>query len=163
MAFGLVVYCVILGVFSHAGQPALRGIKGILRGERLTLVDSPELPRIGVKILESEAEVYPRLISLIQEMTEAEDSIFVFPNNPEIYFLADRRNPFRFHLMPMAIQNRGDLKIFLNAFESKKPLLLIHNRKDKYNTGATKEILSVIGRKYKLVEKIDDFDIYRRG
>ncbi len=98
--FTLASFLLITGLYFHAGQPCQRGIKGMREGERQGLFESEQLSKLGLKIHAPEKQAYEDLIGYIKTKTSAEDSLFVFPNNPEVYFLADRKILFVLLLPP---------------------------------------------------------------
>lgn len=58
------------------------------------VVETPlDLERAGLRLTEEEAENYRQVIETVQEHSENGSFIFAAPDCPEIYFLADRRNP----------------------------------------------------------------------
>lgn len=54
-----------------------------------------DLPRAALQLTEDDGKIYKEIISLISSVTEPGDPILAMPDCPEIYFLAQRRNPTR--------------------------------------------------------------------
>jgi exosome complex RNA-binding protein Rrp42 (RNase PH superfamily) len=54
------------------------------------------LDRCGLWIDAASLGTYAALVQTIKEQSQPAETIFVIPNDPELYFLADRRNPFKF-------------------------------------------------------------------
>ena len=58
-----------------------------------------ELPRAGMQLPPEEHRLYSNLINFIQRNTSPEEKIFILPNMPGLYFLADRDNPTPYDLL----------------------------------------------------------------
>jgi hypothetical protein len=82
------------------------------------------------------------------------------PANPEIYFIANRRSPFRFFNSALGILSEVDLKEVLQTIKDQPPRLVFYRSKDKYNTKYGDEVMSYVREHYRLLEKISGFDIY---
>ena len=112
--FGAVMICVglalsAIGVYFHAGHPASRGIEGLLRGERVQSARASALPHNSLKIDPDEGRRYASLVELIRREVPADASIFAVPSNAELYFLAERRNAFRFYNTALGVRTDEDL------------------------------------------------------
>jgi hypothetical protein len=57
-----------------------------------TLVNC-DLPRCSLKISAADAAVYGRFVRTITAATGPGESILAIPNDAELYFLSQRRNP----------------------------------------------------------------------
>ncbi len=53
------------------------------------------LPRAGILIPENQAKIYQQLVEKIQSLTASDSYIYAAPDCPEVYFLANRKNPTR--------------------------------------------------------------------
>lgn len=54
-----------------------------------------DLPRAGLRVSAPEADLYRRLVAVIQAHSSDGDFIYATPDCPQVYFLAGRRNPTR--------------------------------------------------------------------
>ena len=74
------------GVYFHAGQPASRGIAGLLRGDRLQSTRASTLPHNRLKIEPEEERRYASIVELIRREVPPDGTIFAVPSNAELYF-----------------------------------------------------------------------------
>lgn len=150
-----------VAVYYHAGQPYTRPIPQIIRGDRHPLVQSG-LARNGLLISPREANRYQQVVKVIRETTREDDPIFVFPNNAEVYFLADRRNPFRLFNPTLSLIDQDEVAAFLREFDAKQPRLVLHRKKSGYNTDLTEQLLQGILPSYKLHSEVGGFAVFQR-
>jgi hypothetical protein len=54
-----------------------------------------DLERGGLKVSQSQAQLYQRLVEEVQRHSREGEYIFATPDAPEVYFLTDRKNPTR--------------------------------------------------------------------
>jgi len=160
--FGLVlsVFLSIVAMLFHTGQPLERSWANFMKGEKIVLAPTQDLRRSGLRIEPLEGETYSQLIGFIQKKTNHADPIFVFPNNAEIYFLADRPNPFRFYNLALDVTNVSEGEAFIQSLKEKAPVLIIFNSSDKYNTDVSALIAKEVREAYTLIEKIGKFEIF---
>ena len=150
-----VLFTTMAGIYYHAGQPYTRPFSKMIRGERIKTIPSDALKKSGVWMSVEDLEIYSKLIDLIQKESKVGETIFVMPNNAEIYFLSERKNPFRFWSTALTAEiNQEDI---LNQ----APRLIIHHRLDAYNTPRATAILEAVKDRYSLIDSIGPFDIYR--
>jgi hypothetical protein len=156
--------CVVAVVF-HAGQTRERTPVQILAGERVTtfasLVDCG-LPRCSLKISASDAATFSRYTEIIRKETAPGDFILAIPNDAELYFLTERRNPTRFYNAAQGTTTSAQLRDVFHALERSPPRLVIFRPDDKYNTRATTEIMAAVRANYTLLGEHDGAEIYRR-
>lgn len=156
-------FLLITACYFHAAQPSQRGMKGIMEGQRQTLFEKQTLPKLSLKIQKADGETYETLTDYIKMKTGVRDTIFVFPNNPEVYFLAERRNPYRFTLTPTALQNAGDIERTAALLNTNPPRMILYNPGDKYNSPFTPMLLEEIRKNYILSKTIPPFEIYEKN
>jgi hypothetical protein len=156
--------CAVAVIF-HAGQTRERTPVQILAGERVTtfatLVDCG-LPRCSLQISRSDAATFGRYVDVIRKETAPEDFILAIPNDAELYFLTERRNPTRFYNAAQGTTTREQLRDVLQELAERPPRLVIFRPDDKYNTAATAEIMAAVRATYSLLEQHDGAEIYRR-
>jgi heme/copper-type cytochrome/quinol oxidase subunit 4 len=156
----LSIFLAIVAVTFHAGQPLKRSWTKFMQGEQIALAAVPDLGRSGLKIEPLEGETYSQLIGFIQQHTNQSDPIFVFPNNAELYFLADRPNPFRFYNLALDVTNESEGQAFIQSLKTIAPALIIFNSSDKYNTEVSNVIAAHIRETYIPIKEIGKFEIF---
>ncbi len=107
IAFALVLAAT--GVYFHAGQPASRGIAGLLRGDRVQSTRASTLPHNSLRIEPEEERRYASLVELIRREVPPGAAIFAVPGNAELYFMAERRNAFRFYNTALGVRTDQEL------------------------------------------------------
>jgi hypothetical protein len=148
------------GVYFQAGQPASRGITGILRGERARGFGEAPLPHSSLRIDPEDARRYRAVVELICRTVPAGDAIFALPSNAELYFLSQRRNAFRFYNTALGVRSDEDLAAVERTLRDHPPRLVTFNREDKYNTPRSWQIMESVKRRYVLLGRFEPFDVY---
>ncbi len=151
----------VLGLFYQAGQPLSRGYPGLLAGERVALVESRGLDRCTLWMEAADVQLYKRLVKLAERETSPDETILAIPFNPELYFLTRRKNPFRFCNSALGIQNDDDLKRVMEKLKSQPPKLVFYRSDNKYNTPLSSEVMKFVKNRYKLLETLSGFEVYR--
>ena len=155
----------VVAVIFHAGQTRERTPVQILAGERVTtfatLVDCG-LPRCSLKVSPSDAATFSRYADIIRKETAPGDFILAIPNDAELYFLTERRNPTRFYNAAQGTTSTEQQREVFQALDEKPPRLVIFRPGDKYNSRATAEIMAAVRANYALVGEHDGAEIYRR-
>jgi hypothetical protein len=149
-------------VYFHAGQPSSRGIAGVLQGSRIASAGSSSLPHCSLKVDPDEASRYAALVDLIRQRVPSNESIFAVPSNAELYFLSDRRNPFRFFNTALGVRNDVQLAAVRRTIVERPPKLVTFNPADKYNTRLSLEIMDEVRDRYILVGRVEPFEVYLR-
>jgi len=148
----------------HAAQSSLRRPIDALRGRRTvtaaTATCAP-LPRSHLRIEKAECEDYYRLVNAIQLAVPAGSTIFALPSDAELYFLADRRNPFGFYNTALGIRTATDVTEVLRVLREKPPSLITFRPDDKYNTPLSLRIMDDVRRSYERVDTIGGIELYR--
>lgn len=157
---GGAILAVIATVF-HAGQPLSRGVAGAAEGRRVALVAADAIPRLGLAIEARDLAVYQELIRVIHREVPPDSAILAVPSHAELYFLADRPNPFRFFNTALGARTPQQLAAVLERLERRPPRLVVHDPADKYNTPASAAIMAHVQAQYERLESVGPFDIYR--
>lgn len=161
VVLGLAVMAPV-ALYFHAGQPLSRGIAGTVAGVRIpTLVDGT-LPRTGLRIEPGDAALYASLIALIHREVPPGAPIFAVPSRAELYFIADRPNPFRFFNTALGVRTPGELQAVLAELRRDPPHLVLHDARDKYNTAQSAAIMREVHATYEPLASIGPFAIFRR-
>ncbi len=149
-------------VYFHAGQPASRGILGVLQGDRIVSAASSSLPHCSLKVDADEASRYAALVDLIMQKVPSNESIFAVPSNAELYFLSGRRNPFRFFNTALGVRDDVELAAVRQTIVERPPRLVTFNPGDKYNTPRSLKIMDAVRNSYVLVGRFEPFEVYLR-
>lgn len=158
---GLALLLSGVGLFFQAGQPLTRGIIGIVQGQRIAAVESDARHRAGMWVDGSTHRAYARTVALIQRETSASEAIFVLPMNPELYFLADRRNPFDFFSTALGVRDDHKLGAVLEQIAEDPPRLVLYRAEDKYNTQRSQAIMDRVRQQYVALGTVCGFEVYR--
>jgi hypothetical protein len=149
-----------IALVQQAGQPLSRGIDGTARGERIAL-EASGLPRASIAMETADRDAYRELVALIGAESGPQDTILAVPMNPELYFLADRRAPFRFYTTAFGLGSRADLDAALAVLAGPdRPRLVFHRPDDKYNTALSDELMRAVERTYAYRGERYGFRIY---
>ena len=145
----------------NAGQPAARYPQQIVRGERQSLVAVPELPKAGILIEAADAALHVELVRRIRTQVPPSRSIAAIPSNAELYFLAERRNPFRFFNSALGVRDRRGLEAATRALRRDPPVLVFHDTADKYNTAWSDSLMAVVRASHVRDGTVERVHVYR--
>lgn len=151
-----------VGIRGHAGQPRTRTSIQILRGDRViepTGLDN-QLPRSSLRIGDADRKAYQQLVTLIQSQSAPGDSILALPNDAELYFLAERRNPVRFYNSALGVQTSEELAIVLRILETNPPRLVMFRSTDKYNNAESHAIMEFVRSRYDRRTTVAGLEVY---
>lgn len=127
---------------------------------RLTAVDPPINPlrvsRAGLLVTERDADVYEPLVSTIQRHSQLEDYVLAFPDCPEVYFLAERKNRSR-TLFDVFDAKKGSRIEQLTAAEQPRPKVLVINGEPKHSRKLTEKESDQLRQLYRQCEQIGPF------
>jgi hypothetical protein len=159
---GLTLLLTVVGIACHAGQPYTRTTVEALEGRRTsTEVRDCGLPRCGLRLDPSDIAPYRRLVTLIQETVPPQVPIAAFPSDAELYFLANRPNPFRFCSSAIGLRTREDLEEAIAIIQREALPLITFRPEDKYSTDATRAIMDRVRTQYALAATIGGVEVYR--
>jgi len=159
---GCTALLVVVGVTYHAGQPYTRTNLQALEGQRtVTSVEASRIPRCSLQLGAAESEPYRRLVELVQRAAPAGEPIAAFPSDAELYFLANRPNPFRFYNSAIGIRTPGDIEEAVQILERESPQILTVRPADKYYTPASRVVVERVRSRYERLETIGGVDVYR--
>ena len=136
-------------------------LAGTLRGNRVAQVPARGIERAGLWIEPESLRTYTELIAAIQANSQPNETIFVLPYNPELYFLAERRNPFRFWNTAVGIRPGGEQQHVMNVLRNTPPRVVVIAPRDRNNTPTSEAIIAYVREHYSLVQTIGSFEIYR--
>jgi hypothetical protein len=152
-------FLMVVALVFHAAQPLSRGFLGTIEGRRIALVPSP-LDRCHLFIDPTDLADYRAVVDLVRAKTSPDDTIFVLPNHPELYFLTGRRNPFRFYSTALGILDPEELKQTLAHLREVRPRLIIDAPGDKNRTPFAAELMRAMTPAYVEAAKIGPFEVY---
>jgi hypothetical protein len=150
-----------IAIHYHAGQPVTRTLAGILRGNRVALVPATTIKRAGLWVEPESLQTYTDLITAIQANSQPNETIFVLPYNSELYFLAERRNPFRFWNTAVGIRPGKEEQHVMNVLRTSSPRVVVIAPRDRNNTAMSEAIIAYVREHYSLVQTIGNFEVYR--
>ena len=159
MVGALALGCV--GVIFHAAQPYTRTPIEILHGVRRSLPLVRGFERCSLQLDPTDREVFARLVAVIQREVPPEGELFAIPSDAELYFLANRRNPFRFYNTAIGIRSTEEFSAVMDALTSHPPAVVTYRPDDKYNTEASRAIMERIRATYDRLDPIGGFEVYR--
>lgn len=147
----------------HAGQPLSRGIGGMMDGHRIALDEENDLRRVGLRVERSDVEMYREVLAVIDHHSSPGSTILAVPSHAELYFLGERRNPFRFFNTALGVRTSEELDHVLTALRREPPALVFFDAADKYNTEASRAIMREVQATYEALPSIGPFQVFRRG
>lgn len=153
-------FVTIVSIRYQAAQPIQRTLGGIIRGERMELVPAITLPRAGLWIDSESLRTYTEVVNTIRDQTGPQDTIFALPNNPEFYFLAERKNPFRFWNTAIGVRNENEAALVMNVLKNQPPKIVVIDPQDRNHTPYSVEMTAYVRRTYRLIKTVGSFEIY---
>jgi|KBSMisStaDraftv2_1062788.scaffolds.fasta_scaffold16424_5 hypothetical protein len=140
----------IIAVVFHAGQSRERTPVEILQGRRVSSwgSETATLDRAHLRLSARDRDEYAGLVHTIQAQSTADESIFALPYDAELYFLAQRRNPFRFYSSAQGIKTREELDLVLSELRRQPPRLVIFSPTDKYNSDRSRAVMDQVRSTY---------------
>jgi hypothetical protein len=146
----------------HAAQPYTRTSLQLLEGRRTsTDVVDCAIPRCGLRLDPADIGPYRRLVALIQREVPPGAPIAVFPSDAQLYFLSDRRNPFRFYNAAIGVQSAADVAETVAIIQREAPRILTFRPEDKYSREGTRAVLARVRPQYEHVATITGVEVYR--
>jgi hypothetical protein len=162
-AFAAAGVCAVAAVF-HAAQSPYRTPAEMLRGERTVTASTatcPPAPRSSLRIELPECAPYRDLVQAVHMEAPPGTPIFAVPSDAELYFLADRPNPFRFYNSALGIRTQADLDVVLETLRRQPPRVVTYRPDDKYNTPASRRIMESVNATYERYDTIAGVELYR--
>lgn len=124
-----------------------------------------ETSRAGILAgVEVDTKSFDNLISYIQNSVDKNEKIFVFPQGPEIYFLADRENSTSFDT-PLAFFTEKYQDQMISEIESSPPKLVIYNPKTNVGNlvaGSLGKVNDYIKENFEPISSFGDFQVLKR-
>jgi hypothetical protein len=148
----------------QAGEPITRSIMDHIRPAKTELFDSRgQLPKVDLWINENSLEAYKKVVRIIEEETHQGDYIFAVPNNSELYFMTERRNPFRFFSTDHGVLSETEVQGVIQRLERLRPRIITFSPGDTRNTTHSLAIMEHVRAHSTLLSKDNWFEVYLYG
>jgi hypothetical protein len=106
-------------------------------------------------------EPYRQLVELIRGVVPSGAPIAAFPSDAQLYFLTERRNPFRFYNAAMGVVDRAAVEDTLAIIRREAPPIITFRPADKYSTETTHAIMARVRADYEHLSTIGGVEVYR--
>lgn len=151
---------VAVGLSYQAAQPLSRGLEGTLRGDRMAANTPLGIPHASLRSTRQDAERYRKLVRMIDQLTADDAAIFAVPWAPELFVLADRRNPFRFYNTAFGLRSERDLATASEHLRRDPPAMVLYQPQDKYMTPLAERLMDEVRSRYRLIGSRYGFEVY---
>lgn len=154
----------VVAILFHAGQSFSRTSVQVLEGRRTFSNATPmcqPFARSSLRVERADCDEYHELVSAVQSVTSAREYIFALPSDAELYFLANRPNPFRFYNTALGVRTDAELNAVLQTLVERPPRLVAYRPDDKYNTPASRRIMEYVRSAYERFDTIGRVELYR--
>lgn len=152
----------VIGIVFSAGQPIERGRLKIINLQKID-ASSQVIPGTSLKANAETAAIYGKLIDVVQTCTTNDDTIYVYPSNPEIYAFTGRHSAFHFVGSYFGLTKKSDVLDAVSHLQSKQgPKMIIHNVTDVYNTPLADQLFEHVKDNYRQIGKIERFEVFAR-
>lgn len=146
----------------HAGEPSTRSLMDHMRTAKAEFFDSRgQLPKVDLWIEKERMEAYRKVVRLIEEETHKGDYLFAIPNNSELYFMTERRNPFRFFSTDHGVLNASEVQGVIQRLQTIRPRIITFAPNSNRNTRQSLAIMEHVRRHSTLLSKDKVFEVYR--
>ena len=159
--------CTMLGTLSivsimfQAGVPIRSSIMDLVSTEKPKLFDSRgQLPKVDLWIREPSLEAYKKVVQLIEEKTNPGDYLFAIPNNAELYFMTERRNPFRFFSTDHGVLSEREVQHVIQRLEKLRPRIITFAPVSQRNTAQSLAIMEHVREHSQLLSQDSFFEVY---
>jgi hypothetical protein len=153
-------------VLSLVGFVFLAGpVRAVVPGREQPLVEAKEhrVPRLGLQLEKSQAELYRQIVEITERETAEGDPILVAPLSPEIYYVTGRRNPTRSYNMSLDLRSPADVERFMGEIsrDGSRPKLVFYYPKNNYNTPQARALMERVKERYSPAGQCGPFEVYR--
>jgi hypothetical protein len=141
---------------------ALSGtFRSLLPANQGPLVRDHGIPHCSIWLSRPDAEFYGKALEVINSEGGPDESIFVLPCNPELYYLSGRRNPTRFYLTAIGVRSRREVEALEAQFERSPPRLVFYNPHHRYKTDESNQLMDWVSRHYDALGPVGAQQVYR--
>jgi hypothetical protein len=156
----------VVAMVFHAGQSASRSSSELLNGVRSWTASTPlcdGLPRATLRIESADCDPYRHLVDTIRAHSAPDATILAVPHNPEMYFLSERRNPFRFYSTALGILDDAELAAVLAQLTAHPPAVVTYRPADKFNNAYSAQIMKLVSRTHVRVGTFGGIEVFVRA
>ena len=136
-------------------------VPGLSVARPVQLLEDHGVPRCGIRLDAETADVYQRIGDIVEREVASDESIFALPVHPELYYIANRRNPTRFYNTALGLRSAEDVRLLLQRFEQAPPKLVFFNPTNHYVTAEARQVMDWVRGRYDPLGFIGAFDVYR--
>jgi hypothetical protein len=148
----------------QAGVPIRSSIMELISTEKPELFDSRgQLPKVDLLIRGESLEAYKKVVRIIEEETHQDDYLFAVPNNAELYFMTERRNPFRFNTIDHGVLNETEVQHVIQTLERLRPRIITFAPGAQRNTTHSLAIMEHVRAHSQLLSQDPFFEVYLYG
>jgi len=148
----------------QAGVPIRGSIMDLVSTEKPELFDSrSQLPKVDLWIRGNSLEAYKKVVRIIEEKTQQDDYIFAVPNNGELYFMTERRNPFRFSCTDHGVLSETEVQNVIQTLERLRPRIITFSPGSQRNTTHSLAIMEHVREHSQLLSQDPFFEVYLYG
>ena len=148
----------------QAGVPIRSSIMDLVSTEKPELFDSRRhLPKVDLWIRGNSLEAYKKVVQIIEEETQQDDYIFAVPNNAELYFMTERRNPFRFSCTDHGVLSKAEVQNVIQTLERLRPRIITFSPSSQRNTTQSLAIMEHVRAHSQLLSQDQFFEVYLYG
>lgn len=161
---GILVVLSIISIAFQAGVPIQGKIMDVVSTKKPELFDSRnQLPKVDLWIRGDSLEAYKKVVRIIEEETLQDDYVFAIPNNPELYFMTKRRNPFRFASTDHGVLNETEVQNVIQILENLRPRIITFSPDSQRNTTHSLAIMEHVREHSQLLSQDLFFEVYLYG
>ncbi len=151
----------MVSIAFQAGVPIRSSIMELVSTEKPKLFDSRgQLPKVDLWIRGKSLEAYKKVVHFIEEETNPGDYLFAVPNNAELYFMTERRNPFRFFSTDHGVLNEREVQHVIQRLEELRPRIITFAPVSQRNTPHSLAIMDHVREHSELLSQDSFFEVY---
>jgi hypothetical protein len=126
-----------------------------MRHEVVRLDHPLNIPRASLRVRAEDAAVYPRIVSLLGLHARG-TFIHAFPDCPEIYFLANRRNPTPMNFDFFGALSNSDMK---QLWENKNVTAIVLNHRPAFSPAPSPQQVALARQVFPISERVARFEV----
>lgn len=155
-----VVFLSLFLLYFQAAQPFTRGLIGQLTGTRVVTKTVVGVERASLFVSRPEARFQQQMIGYIKRHSQPGDAILALPGDPQVFFLAQRRNPLSSVMPAYGLYDEESTAEALRILKNDPPAVVIHASWLAYNTEWTDKVMATLRCTHELAAEIEWYDIY---
>ena len=115
-----------------------------------------------MKVSRRDKDVYERLVQLVQQHSTSNSFVFATPDCPQVYFLAERRNPLRV-MFEFFEDPRGRAERCLRLLQDRQIDVVVINTAPSFSAPVEAGLLAELYRRYPSRQTIGEFVVASRS